>query len=92
MKGKPYVFSARFVKIEYARWYSISDSSRATRKEWKYYPCFVPLLFSMTFFPREDGNKMEKGKERGKIDPRYETSVLSSGQLDLVGASKMRGK
>lgn len=46
----------------------------------------------MTFFPREDGNKMEKGKEGGKIDPRYETSVLSSGQLDLVGASKMRGK
>ena len=34
---------------------------------------------------------MEEGK--GIDDPRYETSVLSSGQLDLVGASKMaRGR
>lgn len=34
---------------------------------------------------------MEEGK--GIDDPRYKTSVLSSGQLDLVGASKMaRGR
>lgn len=33
---------------------------------------------------------MEEGK--GIDDPRYETSVLSSGQLDLVGAREMAKK